>query len=121
MAQNDGRLPIGVRAWEQPADSWDGAIERYIDFIQIPTWRASAARKGGGDPRPCVPAHEAERLKRTMLRIVQQLAAKKSKTSATSRPELSHLDELRKYVGSEVRPDERCSVRVHWHFQRAFL
>ena len=84
-------------------------------------WRARAPGSDGKEPSSCVPAQEAARLKNTMLRIAFLLATKRRLEPSHCRPERSDLAELLKSSKRGVRRDERCSRRLHWHFQRALL
>jgi len=110
-------------AWMTPADTWVEAIERYVAFIQVPAWRARAPGTDGTEPRECLPAAEAARLKASMRRVAKLLASRRGLRPSRCRPERSDLDELLKHCGRGVGKEERCSLprRLHWHFQRALL
>ncbi|MGH9896825.1 MAG: HNH endonuclease, partial [bacterium] len=49
------------------------------------------------------------------------LASKRGLAPSRCRPDRSDLDELLKYAGRGLEREERCSARLHWHFQRALL
>jgi hypothetical protein len=56
-----------------------------------------------------------------MLRVANHLATYRASQLSELRPERSDLHELLRYSGPGVRKGERCSKRLHWHFQRALL
>jgi len=56
-----------------------------------------------------------------MLRVANVLASKRGLEPSRCRPARSDLDQLLKCAGHGIDKEQRCSVRLHWHFQRALL
>ena len=108
-------------SWDKPAATWIEVIERYVRFIQVPAWRANAFKRDGAETRPCVPADEAARLRETMLRILDSVVARRGAPKTEYLAALSDLEDLIEFRGRHVPRSDRCSSRLHWHFQRAFL
>src|SRR4051812_13137621 len=119
LPQNE-TLTMGPN-WADPAASWVAAIERYVAFVKIPAWRARAPGRDGVEPRECLPEAEAARLRASMLRVANVLASKRGLEPSRCRPARSDLDQLLKCAGHGIDKEQRCSIRLHWHFQRALL
>jgi 5-methylcytosine-specific restriction endonuclease McrA len=109
------------QSWDKPATTWVEAIERYIAFIQVPAWRANAFHRDGSETRSCLRPDEASRLGESMLRTLDRLAARRRLDKTKYPPALSDLEDLARFRGRDIPRSDRCSARLHWHFQRAFL
>ena len=117
MGKNEHRTIVPDRAWTDPATTWGGAIDRYVIFLQIPTWRASVKRDGS-DRTPCLSREQAEALSGKMRAVLHRLRGVHAINSMPNSRDLSHFWELQ---GRQFASSERCPSALQVHFQRAFL
>ena len=109
--------PIGPTAhWREPLAKWVDIIERYIAFVQMPSWRVNAFKLDGS-----LPPSDAALLRTNMRRVVENVASRRSVSAAQCDASMADLDDLLTFHGAGAPKAERCSKRLHWHFQRAFL
>lgn len=109
-----------VPEWGRPAKHWLAIVERYVTYLQVPAWRVNAFTKKGADTRPCIPAAEAEILRKKMLRVVEGIARRSSTSVSECVARAEHLAELLNFQGRHVKTD-RCPKKVFDQLQRAFL
>lgn len=117
MGKNESRAIMPDSAWNAPANTWGEAIDRYVAFLQVPTWRASVKRDGS-DRAPCLSREQGELLGGRMRSVLRRLRGARAVDSAPSRRDLSYLWSLQ---GRQIARSERCPSALQVHFQRAFL
>jgi len=102
-----------------PAITWSEIIDRYITFIQVPTWRASVKRDGG-EKRSCRSSAEAlaigKQITATLDRLLGGAASDVARRAVD--PDVRLLFDRQ---GRHVSKDIRCSKAVAVHVLRAFL
>ncbi len=104
-------------AWAMPATSWSEALERYITFLQVPTWRESVKR-GGEEKAACLSATDANALRDKMLLALGRASDGRL---LAARPSSKHLSEFWSRRERSTPRSERCPSSLQVHFQRAFL
>jgi 5-methylcytosine-specific restriction endonuclease McrA len=117
MNKNENLGAVPSSAWKVPASSWGGAIDRYVTFLQVPTWRASVKRDGTDRTR-CLSAEQADSLGRKMRDTLRALRGAGAIDSAPSRRDLGHFWENQ---GRQIARAKRCPSALQVHFQRALL
>ncbi len=106
-------------AWRTPASTWSEIIDRYITFIQIPTWRASV-KSDGGEKRSCWSNAEAIKIAKQMTATLDRLLAGAG-SDADRRVLDADVRLLFDRQGRHVSKDVRCSKVIGVHLLRAFL
>ena len=82
----------------------------------MPSWRVNAFKLDGS-----LSPSDADSLRTNMRRVVEGVATRRSVSPVTCDASMADLNELLKFHGSGAPKAQRCSKRLHWHFQRAFL
>lgn len=103
-------------AWQTPAKSWFEAIDRYLTFIQVPSWRVNAFKPDGR-----LSAEQAATLRLKMMQALNGMASRRAVSALTCEAVIGDLKSLAQSLGKHVPKAQRCSKLIHWHFQRAFL
>src|SRR5690606_31706419 len=106
--------------WETPASTWTDVIDRYVSFLQVPTWRASVKRDGS-ERAACLSPEQAESLGQRMRKVIDRLALRRGQSVTRGIPSRRDLDDLWNLQGREVARAERCPTNLQAHFQRALL
>jgi hypothetical protein len=120
MSKREAAPVIPRPEWDTPTVMWVDIIDRYIHFIQVPTWRASA-RHNHAEPSPCVSADASASLGGKMRRVLERMAGRRALAAIECKATAGDLEELTGFLGRHVPRTERCPSKLHWHFQRAFL
>ena len=102
------RVVAPTANWEKPARTWIDAIDRYLNFVQIPSWRVNPSKLDGRLSRD-----EAEALRPKTMQVLNRMAARRSVEVATCAVEIGDLGSLTKSSGRDVPKAHRCSKRLH--------
>ena len=120
MARKSGRAVAPSSDWRVPATTWAEIINRYVIFLQVPTWRATVGGDGS-EKRTCLPADDATTLGAQMLRTLDRVLPGRSRSVRNRKAQVGDLTSLFKQQGPHVPRDRRCSKKIGLHLQRAFL
>lgn len=102
--------------WQTPAVTWIEAIDRYLTFVQVPSWRVNAFKLDGS-----LSPEKAAALRPKMMRVLNSIACRNSVDVPSCEARIDDLKSLAQSLGKSVPKPERCSRALHWHFQRTFL
>ena len=108
---------IPSQDWQVPAATWTEIIDRYFNFIQVPSWRASV-KSDGGEKRTCLLASEATELREQMFHAIDRVLLRAASDRDAKTGDLARLA---KHQGRHIPRDRRCPKKVGSHLQRAFL
>jgi len=111
-------------AWKKPAERWQEAIERYVEYRQLPTWRAKAVENDGktessGSDKP----EKTAKLKKELSRAIDFVAACRGVLASNCDIQVEDIKSVKKELtGVNVsREQKKLSKDNLTHLRNAYL
>ena len=100
---------------------WHVVIERYVGYVQVPTWQAQALRPDGSPSPTYMSPDIAALLRSNLFRVIEIVAARRRVLVSQCTVPVEDLEILVGLQGRTVPRSDRCSKKHLDSFQTAFL
>ena len=110
-------------AWKKPVERWQAAIERYVDYRQLPTWRSKALENDGKtESSGSDTAEKAAKLKKALFRAIDFVAACRGVLASNCDIQVEDIESVKEeLVGDNVSREQRLSIVNLYHLRNAYL